>query len=176
MMIVSFAWTTPAVIARRKTRTRREWSENYASKFKAGSICQGYDKGPRVGGKPIHLIRIMRDPWIQNTSELGDDDFEYEGFNYMEENRILFRGKPVRQFFEEWKALAIDLYVVDFSYVWDMAYDKGCAYRESHYHAIACGVACEKEKLPRVLGQMCYKCSLPCARGKVSAEPVQGRC
>ena len=94
MMIVSFAWTTPAVVARRKTRTRREWSENYASKFKAGRICQGYDKGPRVGGKPIHLIRIMCDPWIQNTSELGDDDFEYEGFNYMEENRILFRGKP----------------------------------------------------------------------------------
>lgn len=177
MNIISFAWTTPAVVARRKTRTRREWSENYARKFKAGSICQGYDKGPRVGGKPIHLIRIMRDPWIQNTSELTECDFESEGFQYMAEQGFKIKGQDLYAFFDQWIDAAIDLYVVDFSYVWDMAFDKGCAYWESHNHAIACGVACEREKLPRVLGQMCWDCKLPCARAVIrSAEPVQRRC
>jgi hypothetical protein len=178
MKIISFAWTTPAVVARRKTRTRRQWSENYAKTFKANDVCQGYDKNPRIGGQLVHLVRLTRDPWIQNTSEMGDDDFEYEGFCYMEEQRILFRGQPVREFFEEWKVAAEDLYVVDFSYVYDMAYDEGCGYRESHNSAVACGrKTAERPRLPRPLGQMCWGCSLPCARSVVKgAKPVQGRC
>ncbi|MFA5376731.1 MAG: hypothetical protein WC455_13365 [Dehalococcoidia bacterium] len=164
MNIISFAWTTPAIQARRKTRTRRHWSASYAAKFRENSICQGYDRGPRVGGKPIHLIRLVRAPWIQNTSEMTAYDYEAEGFAYMDEQHILFRGKTCFQFFDEWIDAAEDLYVVDFSYVWDMAFDRLCAYREAHNHAVACGVADERPKLPRPLGQMCAECKLDCAR------------
>ncbi len=158
MKIISFAWTTPAVVARRKTQTRRQWSDSYAKMFKANDICQGYDKGPRVGGQLISLVRLTRDPWIQNTSEMGDDDFQYEGFEYMEEQRILFRGQPVREFFKEWKAAAEDLYVVDFSYVDNLACIGECGY------AHCSSPADDHPRLPRPLGQLCWGCSLPCAR------------
>ncbi|MDD5547037.1 MAG: hypothetical protein PHO67_07805 [Candidatus Omnitrophica bacterium] len=164
MNIISFAWTTPAIVACHKTRTRRQWSKDYAQKFKGGSACQAYDKGPRVGGKLIHIIRILKDPWIQNTSEMTEDDFEAEGFQYMQDQGFKLKGQDLREFFEAWKAAAEDLYVVDFTYVWDMAFDEGCAYREGHLHAIACGVPDEPEKLPRPLGQMCYECRKSCAR------------
>jgi len=162
--IISFAWTTPAIVARKKTRTRREWSQPYAAKFRENSICQAYDKGPRVGGKLVHLIRIMRDPWIQNTRDLSEDDYILEGFKYMDEQGILFRGMTCAHFFDQWIDAAEDLYVVDFDYVWDMAFDRGCAYREAHYHAAACRVPDDRPKLPRPLGQMCAVCKLSCAR------------
>jgi hypothetical protein len=35
-MDLSFAWTTPALIADRKSCTRRDWSADYAARFRDG--------------------------------------------------------------------------------------------------------------------------------------------
>ena len=162
MLIVSFAWTTPAVRARRKTRTRRSWSPSYAEKFRENSICQAYDKGPRVGGVWIDYIRLVRAPWIQNTRELNQDDYELEGFAYMDEWGFLCPPEGIlgRDFLERWKAAAEDVYVVDFEYVDDLTYKKGCAYANCRGKT----ERCDLPRLPRVLGQMCAVCKMNCIR------------
>lgn len=163
MNIISFAWTTPAIVARKKTRTRRAWSPPYAAKFRENSICQAYDKGPRVGGKLIHLIRIMRDPWIQNTRDLSEDDYALEGFAYLDEYGFFcagLKGLSGREFFDQWKSAAEDLYVVDFSYVYELAFTSKCAYRGCESD----GMEDFRYRIPRPLGQMCAVCKLSCAR------------
>ena len=161
MNIISYAWTTPAVVARRKTRTRRSWSPSYADKFRENSICQAYDKGPRVGGKLIDYILIVRKPWIQNTRDLSEEDYELEGFACLDEYGFFCKGLnglSGREFLDQWKKAAEDVYVVDFRYVDNLTYAKGCAYAscQSRLHDLP--------RLPRVLGQMCSVCKLNCIR------------
>ena len=49
--IISFAWTTPALLAGRKTVTRRDWSDRYALLFHADDFVAGYNRSPRHGGR-----------------------------------------------------------------------------------------------------------------------------
>lgn len=85
MKIISFAKTTPAVIARRKTRTRRFWNSNYASLFHAGDLCQAWDHVPRVkGAKRVETIRLTADPkWEERGTPIGLMDHDAEGFTYL---------------------------------------------------------------------------------------------
>ena len=57
-MIISVAWTAPAVRARAKFCTRRDWPDRYAALFHKGATVQLYDKTPRAGGKFICLVRL----------------------------------------------------------------------------------------------------------------------
>ncbi|MDV2988553.1 MAG: hypothetical protein P3T54_00100 [Dehalogenimonas sp.] len=113
-MIISFAWTTNAFLAGRKRKTRRNWAPQYARRFKAGTSHQAYDKNPRIGGHQIGTVGIERDPYLQRTSMMTEDDFEAEGFKWMEENGISMRGVSPRQFFEDWKAADELVFVVEF--------------------------------------------------------------
>ncbi|HWP58983.1 MAG TPA: hypothetical protein VNL14_13910 [Candidatus Acidoferrales bacterium] len=58
MTIISFAHTTPQLLERSKTVTRRDWTDKHAQKFRAGEVVQAYDKSPRCGGKRVCFIRI----------------------------------------------------------------------------------------------------------------------
>ena len=58
-MIISFAWTTAALLDGRKTVTRREWSDAHAAKFKPGDLVDAYDRSPRFKGKKVGVIRII---------------------------------------------------------------------------------------------------------------------
>lgn len=59
-MIISFAWTTQALLAGRKTVTRREWTDGHAAKFKPGDLVDAWDKLPRCkGSKKVAVIRII---------------------------------------------------------------------------------------------------------------------
>ena len=59
-MIISFAWTTPALLAGKKTVTRREWSDAHAAKFKPGDLVDAWDKLPRCkDSKKVAVIRII---------------------------------------------------------------------------------------------------------------------
>lgn len=58
-MILSFAWTTPAILARVKTVTRRDYSDEQMAKFKHGDLADAYDKLPRARGNKIGAIRIV---------------------------------------------------------------------------------------------------------------------
>lgn len=116
MMIMSFAWTTPAVRARRKTRTRRQWAYEYAKRFKVGDICQAYDRQPRFGGVKIGTIKITGKK-KELISKMPDEDYEREGFAFMEERGMKIWGKQPRKAFEDWKRVGGYTWVVDFEII-----------------------------------------------------------
>ncbi len=99
MKIISFAWTTGAFKARRKSVTRRQWIDKYAKQFKVGDVCQAYDKSPRFKGIKIGLVKIL-EIYKEDIQKMPEKDFENEGFAYMEENSISIWGKPPREAFE----------------------------------------------------------------------------
>ncbi|MFH1486621.1 MAG: hypothetical protein ABIH46_11165 [Chloroflexota bacterium] len=84
MRIVSFSWTTPALVALRKSCTRRDWPDSYARRFHAGQRVQAYDKSARHGGQAVAIIQLTMDPYKERTSEMPDQDYELEGFQYFD--------------------------------------------------------------------------------------------
>ena len=103
MKIISFAWTTPALLAGRKTCTRRTWSDDYARRFKAGEIVAAYDRGPRNGGKQVAIIRLLQTPYQERVNEAPDPDYEAEGLQWMEEQGKLIQGLPPSVFWRQWQ-------------------------------------------------------------------------
>lgn len=86
--IVSFAWTTPALLAGRKTVTRRDWSPDYGRLFRAGDIVIAYDRSPRNGGKPVARLRLTADARLEPDADAPDADWEAEGFAWFWEREI----------------------------------------------------------------------------------------
>jgi len=113
MMIISFAWTTDAFKAGRKNVTRRTWTPAYAKKIKPRQICKAYDKQPRFGGKQIGIIKILSKTW-EDILTMLDEDYENEGFKYMEEQGKKIWNKHPRQAFEEWREAGGWYWVVRF--------------------------------------------------------------
>ena len=69
MKIISFAWTTDALLQGRKTVTRRNWKKQMVFK---NETVQAYNRQPRFGGKPVALIRIIdirQEPLFYITDE-----------------------------------------------------------------------------------------------------------
>jgi len=124
-MIISFAWTTDALLAGAKTCARRGWSLEHVRKFRPGQLSQAYDRSPRVGGKQIAIIRHTRHPYLQPTSQMTEADYIAEGFAWMEENGLMVpvkdKGRTLmlhpRRFFEIWKLSGAAPYVVRFELV-----------------------------------------------------------
>lgn len=134
-MIISFAWTTAALLAGRKRRTRRYWTPEYAARFKPGSLHDAYDRSPRFRGKKIGTVRVVRRPYEQHASQMTEEDYEAEGFRWMEENNKRIRFTTPRAFFEGWKASGHTLFVVDFDFfpLQDSA-EPGAAGHEERQH------------------------------------------
>ncbi len=84
MKIISFAWTTPALLAREKTVTRRDWKERFARGFKAGDLVAAWDKLPRNHGRKVATIRLTCKPYKQVVAMAPDSDYEAEGFGFFE--------------------------------------------------------------------------------------------
>lgn len=118
-MLISFAWTTPALRARVKSVTRRTWTPAHAAHFHAGDLVDAWDKLPRAGGKKIGQIRITRDPYRQRTSLLTNGDRAREGIDHLE--RALFRPpegfNTWDQWWRTWKRLDEEVWVVEFEIV-----------------------------------------------------------
>lgn len=69
MRIISFAWTTEALIQGKKTVTRRMWKKRLVRK---DDMVQAYDKAPYHKGKCIAIIEIMsarHEPLYRVTDE-----------------------------------------------------------------------------------------------------------
>ena len=79
MKIISFAWTTSALLEGKKTVTRRDWNDRYAKSFKEGEIVAAYNKNPRAGGKKIGEVRLTKAPYKQWLHEVTDEDEKKEG-------------------------------------------------------------------------------------------------
>ena len=113
-MIISFAWTTDAFIAHRKTCTRRSWNDYYAARFRKGQIHDAWDRSPRFFGHKVGQFRLTQTPFQQNTSLMTEIDYEIEGLKWMEEQGLAIRKMHPRKFFEEWKAADETVWVVKF--------------------------------------------------------------
>jgi hypothetical protein len=92
---MSFAYTLAPFLAGVKSRTRREWMGDYAKSFKKGVNVVALNRNYMYGGKRIAIIELTADPFVQNTSKMTEEDFVKEGFQYMSEKGILFRGCPM---------------------------------------------------------------------------------
>ncbi len=114
-MIISFAWTTAAFLAGEKTCTRRNWSPEYAAKFKVGSIHQAYDKNPRIGGHKIGELRILRDPYPEPVLYAPESDYEHEGLAWMDVHGLLIQGMTGWNFWRQWKEENPTVYVIRFT-------------------------------------------------------------
>ena len=108
MKIISFTWTTPALLAGAKTVTRRGWKPEYAARFKAGDFILAYDRSPRVHGMPVALLRLTRTPYFERVSQMPDSDFEAEGLKAL---------GWTRQMFEQWRGTTGALWVVRFEVI-----------------------------------------------------------
>lgn len=135
MLIISFAWTTPSLLAGAKTRTRRAWQTPYARQFKRGMLCKAYDKSPRFHGRQVATVRLTDDPRRQSTKYMTTDngfvdplntDWFREGIDWMARNgyqppRRSFGGidptNTWRAWFDAWKKADMLMWVVDFELV-----------------------------------------------------------
>lgn len=118
-MYISFAWTTPALLARAKSATRRMWAPSHAAKFRAGQIVDAYDRSPRLGGRRVATIRIARDPWKQRTGLMDDVvDYEREGIRHMAMlSDLAPDGSRWHDWWHSWKRADELVYVVEFQVI-----------------------------------------------------------
>lgn len=119
-MIISFGWTTPALLARRKRVTRRDWDHDYAARFFEGQVCDAWNTSPRnVRGNPrkIATIRLTVKPYLEPAREAPDDDWEGEGFAYLTEIDRKVNGHTPEAMWRAWKLHNPMLYVVRFEVV-----------------------------------------------------------
>lgn len=112
-MYVSFAWTSPAYVARRKRCTRRDWPDHYAEKFVIGSEHVATSRQLRYGGHPIGTFGI-EDIYKGSSAKVPDGDWEAEGFAYLTQIGAMCGKRTPRQIWDEWFEHPMDLWVVRF--------------------------------------------------------------
>lgn len=118
MKIISFGKTTPALLAGRKTVTRREWNPKHAASFSAGELVQAWNQSPRVkGSRRVGTIRLTEKPYRASTLLIPPDDWEAEGFGYMTLHRIEIDGGTPLALWEAWHERSVMLWVVRFELV-----------------------------------------------------------
>lgn len=83
-MILSFAATSPALLAGAKTCTRREYKPSHAAKFTKGKELDAWTTLPYVpGAHKIARIRLTADATLEPLSAMPDSDYEAEGFRWL---------------------------------------------------------------------------------------------
>lgn len=85
MKHISFNWTTAALLAGRKTATCRQWTPEYARRFKAEDRCLAYDRQARFGGKPVAVIELAHGATMGDWRDILTDPYEQEGFAWYDE-------------------------------------------------------------------------------------------
>ena len=120
MMHISFGWTSPAVKARRKGATRRDWKDSHAKKFKPGDLFKMYDKDPRYGGVCFGLGSI-RSIFKEPIADMPDSDYEDEGFAFLFQNlHLVPKSMPIDvspEGFNAWRDSGAIYYTVTFDII-----------------------------------------------------------
>jgi hypothetical protein len=109
-VIISFAWTTPALLAGAKTMTRRTWTDEHAAKFHSGDLVDAWNQTPRVNSarrgiaiaRKVATIRITRDPYLQDSREVRDEDYRREGFDWLVANGTPQERDRALKIWREW--------------------------------------------------------------------------
>jgi hypothetical protein len=83
-VILSFAWTTEALLAGRKTCTRRRWSDAYFRRWveawrQGRHLHDAWDKLPRAGGVKVGCIRLTCQPYRERLADMPESDLAAEG-------------------------------------------------------------------------------------------------
>lgn len=79
-MIISFAMTTDAFLAGKKTVSRRRWADRTARQYRAGTIHQAWNKLPRArGARRIGTIRATVDAYQEALRDMPFEDVALEG-------------------------------------------------------------------------------------------------
>jgi len=118
-MIISFAWTAPALLAGAKTVTRRdEWTATHAEHFRAGQLVDAWDRLPRVkGAQKIGEVRVMKAPYRQRSDEIPPDAWHAEGFAWMQSYGNTDDIVRASHIWLGWREHPTDLYVLEFELV-----------------------------------------------------------
>lgn len=114
MRVISFAWTTPALLAGKKTCTRRDWNDKYADAFNRGEIVLAYDRQPRYKGKPVATIQLTAKPYLQSTKDAPASDYQAEGFEYLQALGKKVDGLSPAALWRAWHLYPQMMYVVRF--------------------------------------------------------------
>lgn len=109
---ISFAWTSPAVVAGVKTCTRRAWSPKHARTYHAGDVVTAWDKQARFGGRPIATITLTADPAFSDDYPAAD--FRREGFAYLRGTGARVDGLTPDELWAQWRRGRPRLWVVRF--------------------------------------------------------------
>lgn len=117
MRIISFAWTTPAIEAKAKTCTRRDWDDKYASHFNAGDLLAGFNKSPRFHGYQIATIRLTQKPHKERYYDVPYSDWQAEGFEYLESIGAKVGKLTPKEIWSQWKSCIDYCWVVRFEIV-----------------------------------------------------------
>ena len=119
MKIISFGKTTPALLAGRKTVTRREWAAKHAASFAAGELVQAWNQSPRVkGSHRVGTIRLTEEPYLEQSDKIPLTDYEREGFGYLDEQGLrLGDNMEPGVLWRHWYSFPADLWVVRFELV-----------------------------------------------------------
>ncbi len=118
--IMSFAWTTPALLANRKGCTRRAWGGKHAGMYKTGDVVQAWDKLPRTrAGHHVAWIRLTENPHWEFLATMPDSDYEAEGYAFFEEHPELLPQKsgPMGTSwvaFNAWRSTNVGMWVIRF--------------------------------------------------------------
>jgi len=110
---ISFAWTTPAVLAGAKTVTRRDWTDRHARQFHAGDVVDAWSKDPRAGGRKVARVRILSIA-LEPMAWMPDRDYAAEGFDYL---HSLDEPGRCRHDFEHWRQSGGEQWVIRFELV-----------------------------------------------------------
>lgn len=121
-MIISFGWTTPALLAGMKTVTRRDWKPQHAEKFKAGMLVDAWNTSPRnthMNPHKVGTIRLTQDATIEFTRDAPSGDWYEEGFDYLEKRGLKVGRDTPRELWNRWliPEFHTRLYVVRFEVV-----------------------------------------------------------
>jgi len=115
-VIISFAWTTPALLAGAKTMTRRKWKADYAERFKSGMLVDAWDRSPRTGkGRKVATIRLTRDAYLEVLEgPIPSEVYRREGFAWLATHGY---REVVDRICSDWVGSADAEWVVEFELV-----------------------------------------------------------
>jgi len=117
-VIVSFSWTSSALLAGAKVVTRRDWDPVHAEHYRAGQLVDAWDRLPRVkGAKRIGTIRVSRPPYRQSSDQTTPEDFHREGFAWLQRYGTTDDVVRVSEIWAGWHQHPAQLFVLEFDLV-----------------------------------------------------------
>lgn len=187
MKTIAFAWTTAALLAGAKRVTRRAWKLDYAARWTIGDFALAYDNSPRVGGRPVALIRLTAPPALELLSKMPESDFDAEGLRWLgDHGQGNFHGQTLtpesaRAFFEGWRGSGGSLWVIRFELVRRFDVDRPTWAETPGWPKRAAWLVEQAQRLGECFCRICFcrdtaACPVRCAWVEVNRENGFGLC